>query len=501
MKNGWSLVLSRSLSLIVLGATLSYLVACGGGGGSQQMGRSLQGLQISPTNPQAVIGQSLQLTATASYSDGTTQDVTGQAAWSSSNTAVATAQAGGLVDAVAAGVSSIGASLSGVNASTSVTVTGSSGGPTPGYAYITSAATGNQQVAGAVYQYSIAADGTLSALGEASVATGVNPRAIVSTPDGRNVYVANLGDGTIWQYSVGSTGQLTAGSQTAVALQTSTTATTYLASIDPTGRFLYVVADELASAPLAYIAQYSIGSDGTLQPLTPATVTLEFASPQSIVIDSSGQHAYLAGTMPIDGVSSSAGAVAQFTIGSDGTLAPMQPPTVPGTLNVTGMTIAPGGAAAYVLSSCVDTSCDGQIAQYTVGATGQLTQTAATTLTGTHVDPLQLIISGSSAYLLTSLMGVDTDTGAVYQYALGSTGILTADTPASLSGSLGPVSASAYGANLYVLNATADGMFPSPLPGGQINHYVINSNGLLSAAASTPLQAGVPTAMTLVAAP
>jgi plastocyanin len=52
-------------------------------------------------------GESAQLTARASLSDGTSQDVTAQAAWRSENTAVATVSSGGLVTAVAAGTTEI----------------------------------------------------------------------------------------------------------------------------------------------------------------------------------------------------------------------------------------------------------------------------------------------------------------------------------------------------------------------------------------------------------
>ena len=48
-------------------------------------------------------GATSQFTATATMSDGTTQDVTSQAAWTSSNTTDATVSSTGLVTGVAAG--------------------------------------------------------------------------------------------------------------------------------------------------------------------------------------------------------------------------------------------------------------------------------------------------------------------------------------------------------------------------------------------------------------
>jgi uncharacterized protein YjdB len=60
------------------------------------------------------LGTTQQFTATATYSDGTTGDITSRAKWTSSNTEVATVNDKGLVTAVALGSTNITASLSGV---------------------------------------------------------------------------------------------------------------------------------------------------------------------------------------------------------------------------------------------------------------------------------------------------------------------------------------------------------------------------------------------------
>ena len=65
-----------------------------------------------PANLPASLSQ--QFTATGSYSNGTTQNITAQVTWASSNTAVATISAVGLATGVAAGSTNITASLSGV---------------------------------------------------------------------------------------------------------------------------------------------------------------------------------------------------------------------------------------------------------------------------------------------------------------------------------------------------------------------------------------------------
>jgi uncharacterized protein YjdB len=71
--------------------------------------------------PTLAAGTTLQLYATGTYSDGSTQDITGTAAWSSS--AAGATVAGGLISAVSVGTPTISANLSGITGSTSVTVT------------------------------------------------------------------------------------------------------------------------------------------------------------------------------------------------------------------------------------------------------------------------------------------------------------------------------------------------------------------------------------------
>ena len=81
-------VVSPDLSITVSGATLSSL-------------------SISPTSPTVSVGQTLQLSATGNFSDGSSQDVTRDVVWSSANTAIATVSGStgteGVVKALATG--------------------------------------------------------------------------------------------------------------------------------------------------------------------------------------------------------------------------------------------------------------------------------------------------------------------------------------------------------------------------------------------------------------
>jgi DNA-binding beta-propeller fold protein YncE len=362
-------------------------------------------------------------------------------------------------------------------------------GSLAGYAYVASADAQGLQVPGAVYQFTIGADGSLSPLASASVPTGVTPTAMVSDPSGQHVYVLNLADATISQYAVTAGGGLAPLSVPSISIKGSfTQASGYFASVDPTGRFLYVVANPppVVDAIVqyeAFIAQYFIGGDGSLRPLTPSYVLVPSTMPGALAIDAGGQHAYLAG----------GSAVYPFALQADGTLSIMTPVTA--TPTATGVALAPGGQFAYVLSRCIDTLCEGQLALYTVDTGGQLAPTGVTTLLGSHILPLELEFEadGKAGYLLTDFMGVDTNTGSLTRNLVETNGMLVGDAlvmAVPLGGS--PVTEILHGGDVYALISSA--MPGRSSTGGQVLHYSSD----LRAVGSTNLAAGLLTAMTMV---
>ena len=79
------------IALIVLG--LLTLSGCDGNHssyGTDSSTPTLQSIQISPTNPNFAAGTSVQLAATALYSDNSHTDVTTQVLWSSSVATIVT---------------------------------------------------------------------------------------------------------------------------------------------------------------------------------------------------------------------------------------------------------------------------------------------------------------------------------------------------------------------------------------------------------------------------
>jgi hypothetical protein len=76
---------------------------------------------VTPTSASVPVGGTQQFTATATYSDGTTGNVSSAAAWVSSNTSVATINASGLATAVANGQASLTATYKGKSGSATLT--------------------------------------------------------------------------------------------------------------------------------------------------------------------------------------------------------------------------------------------------------------------------------------------------------------------------------------------------------------------------------------------
>ena len=100
---------------------------------------TLSSIAVTPASPSIAVGADQQFTATGTFSDASTQNLTGTATWGSQTTGVATISAGGLAQGVSAGTSTISAVQSGITGSTVLTVTQSQQAQT-----ITFAALGNK---------------------------------------------------------------------------------------------------------------------------------------------------------------------------------------------------------------------------------------------------------------------------------------------------------------------------------------------------------------------
>jgi hypothetical protein len=107
--------------LMVLG-----LAACGGGGGAAPAAPTLSSIAVAPANPRVRVGANQQLTATGSFSDGSTQDITASVTWTSSADASATVSnaggSSGVVTAAAIGSATITAAFGPATGTTTLTI-------------------------------------------------------------------------------------------------------------------------------------------------------------------------------------------------------------------------------------------------------------------------------------------------------------------------------------------------------------------------------------------
>lgn len=369
--------------------------------------------------------------------------------------------------------------------------------PPVGFAYVTAAAT-SAGGAGSVYEYAVRADGSVSPLAQASISAGVEPTAVALDQAARHVYVVNVGDGTISQYNIEADNSLAPMNPATVINPGMKTlgVTPSAVILDPTGSFLYV-----ANSGDGTVSQFSIGSGGRLTSLTPATVAAG-TEPVSIAAAAgpSGVHVYVANSGA--GVPAGAGSLSLFSMASDGTLTPLNPATVSAGASPVAVAIdqaiAPFGTA-FVMSDCNGSLCTGSIAQFAVGASGELTAAGVAATTGGHYDAVGMATdqSGANAYVLTNLMGVDTDNGALWQFSVANTGALSTANQPTLNIGPAALAQTLFEDRLCVLTSNV-GIGGNAGSSGSINCYSLGAGGLPTLAASTTIAAARPVSMAML---
>lgn len=122
--------LNKLLFFILISLLVISYSGCGGGGGGSTStpAVTLASIAVTPANPGILLetAATIQFTATGTYSDSTTKDITTSVTWSSSNTAVATISntsgSNGLATLLAAGQTTITASSGSITGSTILTI-------------------------------------------------------------------------------------------------------------------------------------------------------------------------------------------------------------------------------------------------------------------------------------------------------------------------------------------------------------------------------------------
>jgi Big-like domain-containing protein len=115
---------SRLLGLLL---TLSVSVApvgCLGSGATQpSKAVTITSISLTPANGAVTVGKTLQYSAQATYSDGSTKDITSSATWATSDSSIATVSSSGLLTGVKLGLAQVGVGEGGKQTSVLLNVT------------------------------------------------------------------------------------------------------------------------------------------------------------------------------------------------------------------------------------------------------------------------------------------------------------------------------------------------------------------------------------------
>ena len=394
-----------------------------------------------------------------------------------------TGGAGGQSDAAGTGLGSGGTSSGGTLGQDGGGASADASSVPVGFAFVVN------QSGATVSQLTIGSNGALAALALPSVPCELRPNSLAVDPSGKYLYVVNERGATSASY--GSISQYTIGADGSLAPMTpATIANDYGPSdiaVHPSGKYAYAITFyyPLGGTQLRSVAQYTIGADGTLTPMSPGAVAITGSNPQFIAIHPSGQFLY---------VSDGSGVVDQYTIDpTTGTLSAMTPATVPFPFSTAGhtafaITVHPSGKWAYV------TDYYGGIAEYTIDATsGALAPLAQTTVVGTAVQCAAWIaVDPSGKYAYAANCGSTSE--AISQYTVGADGTLAAMSPASVAGASActNVQVDASGTHLYMTSGTSGS-------GSAVSQFSIGADGALTLMTPAAITVGAsPNALVLV---
>ena len=106
-------------------STITATLSGVSGAATVSVNPALQSIAVTPATPTIASGGTQQFVATATYSDGTTGNISPSVAWTSSAPTIATISASGLATGVAVGSTTITASLSGISGTAALTISAS----------------------------------------------------------------------------------------------------------------------------------------------------------------------------------------------------------------------------------------------------------------------------------------------------------------------------------------------------------------------------------------
>jgi 6-phosphogluconolactonase (cycloisomerase 2 family) len=451
----------------------------------------LVSIAVTPANSSIPKGTVQQLTATGTYSDNSTQNLTAAVTWAPTTSSIATvsnaAGSQGLASALSPGSVTVTATLGGITGSTMLTVTPAvlvSIAVTPANASIAKGttqqltATGTYsdssmqnlttQVAwapstGAIATVSNAAgsQGLASALSPGSVTVTATLGTVVGTT-GLTVKAATLVSIAVTPtpatIRIGATQQYTAiGTYTDLTTQDITTLVTWTSATIATATISNAAGSNGLATGAAQGTTLVTAASGAINS-NPATLTVAaFAYAVNINKNSPG---------PSN--------LSQYIIGTNGTLSPLIPPTVATGVNPYSLTTDRSHQFVYV-ANFDHSSATGSVSQFAIGADGSLTPLNPATINAGN-GPNGIAANPAAPFVYV----VNYYSFDVYEYSIGVGGLLTAlgIVPAAPNGNAASIVLNPAGTYAYVANFTESGGL------GSVSQYSV---GAVTPGALVPL--------------
>lgn len=337
---------------------------------------------VTPANPIVGVKRTQPFVAIATYSDGTTKDITATATWNSATTTIATIDASGIATGIAIGTTGITAKSGAVTSNTVMLTVAN-------FAYAVNFTDRSTPAAGTLSQYIISADGSLIAMSPASLPTGFNPYSLTIDTSGKYLYAANFvipgnSAGTVSQFFINSDGSLAPMTPSAIATGNGPNDI----AVNPNGGFAYV-ANYGAGGP-GGISQYTIGTTGSLAPVTAAPTAPTEMGPASIALNPAGT--FPAGTLAYL-ANYNSNSVSQYSV-TNGLLNPLSTPVASGG-QPNWIVVDPSGRFVYTANSQ-----DNTVSQYGIGVGGLLAALVpATVATGLTPRSITVDATTTNAYV------------------------------------------------------------------------------------------------------
>jgi 6-phosphogluconolactonase (cycloisomerase 2 family) len=295
------------------------------------------------------------------------------------------------------------------------------------------------------------------------IPAGTGALGMVTTPDGRFVYVADTDGHRLLSYSVEKSGALTK------LDEAQTDGDPFELAMAPNGRTLYAAAQGTNQ-----VASFSVSPNGHLTPLP--SVPSGGTNPRGVAVSPDGRFVYVTNGTRNPAVP---GTLAIFAVTDGGSLKLLTSIDI-GRFG-SGITISPDGRFLYAESQATN-----QIHAYQRGADGLLTELSGSPIASPN-DPEGIIVTPDAGHIYAAATGENSD---------GTPGSGPGNVQAfqvQPSGSLGPAKLFDAGSlpNALALSPSARFLYATNGDSNNITAYAIGSDGALSQIPGSPFSKGI----------